>query len=227
MGFIGETKELVFGKLNMVSETVQEKVDFQEIKIQITDSYTKAIAKVEAVPDYLKDSYKGAISRIEEMHIYDNAVYASSAAIDPATYKKLFEQTVEAIDAFKTALVTFTKQTATSIADSVSSAKTSITKSTVKAIKTTQDMSISSAVWLDSKLHLVDAYNWTAKQTAAADELILGGRGQMVAVPVQGYVMAKGVQVDNALTGGAAQSLVGDVVVDFTKKKAMKFVVSK
>ena len=53
MGFIGETKDLVFGKLNMVSETVQEKVDFQEIKVQITDSYTKAIAKVEAVPDYV------------------------------------------------------------------------------------------------------------------------------------------------------------------------------
>ena len=53
MGFIGETKDLVFGKLNMVSDTVQEKIDFQEIKVQITDSYTKAIAKVEAVPDYV------------------------------------------------------------------------------------------------------------------------------------------------------------------------------
>lgn len=227
MGFIGETKDLVFGKLNMVSETVQEKVDFQEIKVQITDSYTKAIAKVEAVPDYLKDSYKGAMHRIEEMHIYDNAVYASSAAFDPATYKKLFEQTVEAIDAFKTALVTFTKQTATSIADSVSAAKSAITDSTVKALKTTQDVSVSSAVWIDNKLSVIEAFNWSMSKTAAVDDMVLGGRGQMVAVPLQGYVMAKGIQVDNMVTGGATQNLVGEVAVDFSKKRAMKYVSSK
>jgi hypothetical protein len=211
----------------MVSDTVQEKIDFQEIKVQITDSYTKAIAKVEAVPDYLKDSYKGAMNRIDEMHIYDNAVYASSAAFDPATYKKLFESTVEAIDAFKTALVTFTKQTATSVMDSVSAAKDSLTKTTVKAIKTTQDVSVSSAVWMDSKFRIIDAFNWSLEKTAAVDEMVLGGRGQMVAVPVQGYVMAKGVQADNMITGGVAQTVVKDVVVDFSKKKAMKFVTAK
>jgi len=59
------------------------------------------------------------------------------------------------------------------------------------------------------------------------DDMILGGRGQMIAVPVQGYVMAKGLQVDNAVTGGAAQNLVGEVAVDFSKKRAMKYVSSK
>ena len=53
MGFIGETKELVFGKLEMVGDAVSDKVDFQAVKIQITDSYAKAVSKAEEVPAYV------------------------------------------------------------------------------------------------------------------------------------------------------------------------------
>lgn len=227
MGFIGETKELVFGKLEMVGDAVSDKVDFQAVKVQITDSYAKAVSKAEEVPAYLKDSYKGAINRIEEMHLYDNAVYATQATFDPATYKKLFEQTVEAIDAFKTALVTFTKQTATSVLDSVAKAKASVAKTTTLALQKTQDVSISSAVWLDSKVGVIDWANWSLAKTAKVDELVLGGRGQMVAVPLQGYAAAKAVSVDNYVTGGKVQYKTLECAAQFQKTKAMNYVVSK
>lgn len=227
MGFIGETKELVFGKLDMVKSKVEEKVDFAEIKVQITASYAKAVATAEQVPDYLKDSYKAAITRIEELHIYDNAVYASSAVVDPTTYKKLFDSALQAIDAFKTALVTFTKQSYSTAVTTAASAKKTITEKSVAALAYTQSTSVSAAVWFDSKVHVIDLVNWSLEKTAKVDDLVLGGRGQMVAVPVQGYALNKACAVDDYLLGSTGQKVVKDVTVDFAKKKAMQFVQAK
>jgi hypothetical protein len=213
MGFIAETKELVFGKLSEVSDKVSEKVDVAEMKAKVTAQYTKAIATVEEVPTYLKDAYKNAIAKIEDLHIYDNAMYASKAAVDPATYKKMFDSALNAVEAFKEALVTFTKQTSTAVVNST----------TNTALKL-QHGAVAGAVWLDSKVHVIDAFNWGLNGVQSVDNYVTGGKVQMITVPVVGYTMTKAAEVDNKVLNGSVQSVVNGVTVDFVKTKAMTFV---
>jgi len=224
MGFIEETKDLVFGKLNMVGDKVNEKVDFAQMKVTVTEQYTKAIATVEEVPVYLKDAYKTAMAKIEDLHIYDNAVYASQAAVDPTTYKKLFDSALNAVDAFKQALVTFTKQTTGSVLDTLTATKQKLLTTSVDIYQKSQHAAVAGAVWVDQKANVIDMVNWSLDKTTALDNKLLGGRAQMITTPVVGYTLTKAQSLDNIVTGGAVQGVVNDVTIDFGKTKAMQFI---
>lgn len=219
MNYISEAKDLVFGKLSMVSEKVNDKLDVQKMKDNVTASYTKAIATVEEVPTYLKDSYNKAIAKIEDLHIYDNAVHASKAVFDPTTYKKLLESALQAVDAFKQALVSFTKNTTTSIVDTAKSTKTAIATKSYAALNTTYSSSIYAAVKVDETLKISDAVQWSLDSTKKFDNYLLGGRAQMVAVPVAGFATAKVTALDDYILNGTCAKAATQTFVDYTAEK--------
>ena len=123
--------------------------------------------------------------------------------------------------------MTFTKTTYTKAVTTAASTKATITEKSIAALAYTQSSTVSAAVWLDSKVHVIDLVNWSLEKTAKVDDMVLGGRGQMVAVPVQGYALNKACAVDDYLLGSTGQKVVKDVTVDFAKKKAMQFVQAK